>query len=634
MSTWKNLLLGFLIIITANLCFCQNVQGIKNPGNDFYKKCHDCEDMIRTKPKEIQFGVHHDDMNNAYLYITNIEWLQKLLTKSNDGLAIDVVLRSQYSCGNSKNQTNNTPYRGEVQPPVFLKKLKENMIVDLQGGAILPMGQLPNKFKGKELELNIIIIKNSYLCHYNTFVDVQAYRWQLMDMGFYMDSLIYKTKYDSTNTTREKYILQHKNLRFEIPFEKNKSEYSQEDIKPLYESLRLTDFDIKKISIRAYSSVEGNYEHNINLQKSRSQSIVDALQEFQKDSIVTEITASENWVEFLNDIVNTSYANLSRLTKAQIKEKLEITSIKNGLEPILHHHRKAVVLLDLQKKNKYRDMNSNTILELYSRSIANRNLFEAIEIQHSIFEKVKNLEIPIDRVSEIQIPQQAEFGQLLNNHSMFKYLMDEEAVYETYLELLTLQDLIPEDGHLKYNICVLKFKLWILGSPSVEPEEFKKEILALNTHGIEQNLIKRMMVNYHIIMGEHYMFIGEYINKDKALLFVKNNYKYAPLADKDFVSLAQYFSSFARYDWAIKLLESKVKNLEVSEDLLFYYISLTIFDNKHTKSSNYRTIMLNAININKERFCHLFDTYGTGGVTFQLLENDYLKTTYCENCNR
>lgn len=633
MFSAKSIVLCVCAVILFTNINAQTVQGIKNPGDDYYKKCHDCAEILKHKPKEIQVGVFRDDLNNAYVYITNKDWFEKFLTKSNDGFAVDVINREQYACG-TKHTVSKTLFRGEVQPPVYLKKLKESMVVDIHGGVTMPLGQLPEKFKNKEIELNLITVKNGYMCHYNAFVDVQSYRWQLMDLGFYMDSLTYKTSFDSTSSSREKYILQHKTLKFEIHFEKNKAEYSQEDIKPLYESLRLTDFDIKKINIRAYSSVEGNYEHNIKLQQQRSQSIINALQEFQKDSIVTEISASENWVEFLTDITQTPYANLGNLTKDQIKEKLENSDLKNKLEPILNPHRKAVIILELQKKNKYRDMTSNTLLELYSKSIADKNLNEAIEIQHSIFEKVKNMELPIDEVNKVEIPQQTVFGPLLNNHTMFKYLMDEEAVYETYLELLNLQDLLPEDGHIKYNICVLKFKVWLLGTQIIEAENFKKEILTLEKYGISNDLIKRMLINYNIIMGEYYMSIGDYTQKDKALLFIHNNYKYAPLKDQDFVSLAQYFSSYAKHDWAVRLLEGKVKTLSVSEDMLFYYISLTIFDDKHTRSSGYRAIMLNAINVNKDRFCHLFDTYGTGGVSFQLLDNTYLKKTYCENCNQ
>ena len=44
--------------------------------------------------------------------------------------------------------------------------------------------------------------------------------------------------------------------------------------------------------------------------------------------------------------------------------------------------------------------------------------------------------------------------------------------------------------------------------------------------------------------------------------------------------------------------------------------------------------MLNAIEMNKERFCKLYNSYLNEGVTFQLLENEYLRKTYCENCDK
>lgn len=114
--------------------------------------------------------------------------------------------------------------------------------------------------------------------------------------------------------------------------------------------------------------------------------------------------------------------------------------------------------------------------------------------------------------------------------------------------------------------------------------------------------------------------------------YIYSNYKYIPLSDLDYLSLAQYFASYAKYDWATKLLESKVKRVDVDEDLLFYYLNLTIIDQKMTKRSDYRTILLNAYNINPSRFCEIFEPFGQGGVTFQLLENEYLRKTYCESC--
>ena len=100
------------------------------------------------------------------------------------------------------------------------------------------------------------------------------------------------------------------------------------------------------------------------------------------------------------------------------------------------------------------------------------------------------------------------------------------------------------------------------------------------------------------------------------------------------VNLAKYFSHYSKFDLAEKILEPRIKSLDASEDLVFYYISLTIHSKRNTSEPSYRTTMLNAINQNKERFCHLFDPLGEGGISFQLLDNPYLKKTFCENCNK
>ena len=43
--------------------------------------------------------------------------------------------------------------------------------------------------------------------------------------------------------------------------------------------------------------------------------------------------------------------------------------------------------------------------------------------------------------------------------------------------------------------------------------------------------------------------------------------------------------------------------------------------------------MLNTINVNKTRFCNLFNSTKKGRVTFQILQDEYLRDVYCENCN-
>ena len=123
-----------------------------------------------------------------------------------------------------------------------------------------------------------------------------------------------------------------------------------------------------------------------------------------------------------------------------------------------------------------------------------------------------------------------------------------------------------------------------------------------------------------------------YDEKDKALNYIYKNYKYIKSGPNDYVQLAKYFASYARYDWAEKILQPQAVKIDADEDLLFYYINLTMVDPENTKRSSYRTILLNAANANQLRFCNMFEPYRKGGVSFQLLNDEYLKSSYCETC--
>ena len=93
----------------------------------------------------------------------------------------------------------------------------------------------------------------------------------------------------------------------------------------------MTDYNIKAINIKAYSSIEGIASRNIELQELRANSIVSALQSFQKPTIKTVVSTSENWVDFFNDIKSTKYRTLLSLNKTEIKENTRTgNQIKSG----------------------------------------------------------------------------------------------------------------------------------------------------------------------------------------------------------------------------------------------------------------------------------------------------------------
>ncbi|MFL5729755.1 MAG: M13-type metalloendopeptidase [Cytophagaceae bacterium] len=295
-----------------------NLYGIRNPGKEIDKFCSSCTKFMETLPKEVGYGLSVDPNNDVYFVFTDVDYFNKLFASPTDGLAVDIILRDQYSCKGPTKTSGSWLYRGYLPKPVYQAELKANKTVTKEGYVYVKLFKLPKQFLNKEIELNLILLKNKYFCWYNTFYNLESGHWGLLDMGMYMDTL-------SEQSLKEKSNVLGKRLNFEVPFAKDKAEYAAKDIKPLYDSLKLTNFDIKSISIRAYSSVEGTTERNLQLQQKRAESIVKALQTLQSvqlDSIKTEIIVSENWVEFYEDIIDGKFSDMSGLSKDEIKLRL------------------------------------------------------------------------------------------------------------------------------------------------------------------------------------------------------------------------------------------------------------------------------------------------------------------------
>lgn len=620
----RTLLLAVLLFPAFSL-FAQDQFGIQIPNS--YERdavCSYFEQAFRNRPKETSFVIKRE--GNQLFFETNDEqWVKQLFKKPTDGIAVDIVSKTRYECDQLAAPSQ---IKGKLLAPVYTSDIKKGLKPFEKNRYRVNVGTIPISMLKEDLEFNILFLNENRLCRYFTIYNLASYPWDLLDMGVYLDSINFKDK--KILSDDQQAVTRYKTLKFVIPFEKNKSVYDASDIKPLYDSLRLTDFNIKTIDIKAYASVEGSTERNIELQQERGKSIAASLQSFQSPEIETNITTSENWVEFFNDISKTKYADLKSLSKKEIKSRL-VGQMSNDLEPILADHRKAVVTLELDRIDVYRDKSIEELVVSFNTSLKADQLEEARVIQNSLFEKIKEQQSP-EVLKRLDIPNQKKYTNFLNKNIMYGYLMDIRYSLIAYNEMKKLAELDPENSKIQYNLAVLKFVLWRNNAAPVDVNQFGGQINDLKNYDIDRNLIDRMMINYHIVIAENEMRKRNFSAKDRSVLNILSTYERIPLTDSDYLSLAQFLTYYAQSSEAVKLLEPRAQQITIDEDLLFYYLNLTMVDKSLTQTDAYRTVMLNAVNQNKQRYCKLFDASLEGGVTFQLLEDAYLKSTYCENC--
>lgn len=616
----------FLVLGSLQLLAQDANYGIIMPNNQTTRaNCSRCLQLFAQKPKEVQFSVSKDENNILWFNISDKRWFEQMFQKSGDGIAVDIVNKKRYDCNDTP--PGNNQIRGLLQKPVYADVLRRNLKTYGKGFRVR-IGTLPEELKGETLEYNVLFLNNRHLCMYYTVYNLEAYNWKLLDMGVYLDTLTFQK---SEKEGEELQKTSYKTLKFRIPFEKNKSEYLAEDIRPVYDSLHLTDFDIKAIEIQAYSSVEGNLERNIELQEQRAASIVKALQGFQEPTIETKVNSAENWVEFLKDIEGTPYESFKTQSKTQIKKELAGPAGEK-LEPILKNHRKALITLSLEKKSSYKTLSSEALITEFNTALQNDEVLKAHEIQNLLLGRVRDKILNPDSLKDLQIPQQEQYSDFLNNQAAVRYLVDQAYLLIAYNELKKLEDLDPDNYKIKYNLAALTFVIWKFDVRPVDPNAFLDQIRRLRSYDIKESLIGRMLTNYYIIQSEKYARERNYGKKDGAVRQVLSLLKTVELRDEDYLSIAQYLTYYSDLEQATALIENRANRIDVDEDLLFYYLNLTIIDDELTQTPEYRSIMLNAFNRNKTRYCRLFNASNDGGVTFQLLEDSYLRDSYCENC--
>lgn len=591
--------------------------------------CTACEKLIDDMPKEVLFGIHLYANGDVYFTMSNKDWFNKLFTGAHDGVTTDLVSKDQFGCQTPLPDPHSVN-KGFVLPPVYTADLMKNMKEIVQGRVTVKIGRIPPGLAKKELEGNLVIVKNGVVCHYTSFVDIERMEWALLPMGLYTDTLLNVDISDDTTERAQQFYT--KKLQFNIPFSKGKTTYNTSDLQPLYDSLQLKDYSIKSISIRAYSSVEGATQVNNQLQKQRAHSIIKALQQFQSPEIKTTITSSENWLEFYDDIARSPFKELASLGKFDVKKKLLDKALLDKVETYLSNHRKAVITIYLNKRTGFEKTNADTLLARFRKAIADKKPAQASIVQDAIFERVANGKLPQEYIDKLEIPNDKIFSDLMNNQVSYKLSLNLTLDYEALEELKEIEKLAPENGRVKYNICVLNFHFWQYDSTIVQPAEFLQYINDLPKFGINASLVKRMLINYHIVMCGFYMDRFDYLAKDNSIEYIYRNYVSLPLTDADMLALARYLSYYSHSLAAEKLIEKRVQQLDVEENLLFYYINLKLFKPYSFTEEAVKKAALNAININGPRFCRFFNSIDKGGASFQLLRYDELRPLYCESC--
>lgn len=595
--------------------------------------CISCKNIINQKPKEVLFGLDIHDNWDIYFSITNNEWFDKIISSDAYGIMVDIVSEDRYPCGGTQPvHFSETIPRGTMLSPVYRKELVKGKDAIYPGSIYVKIGKVPVGLRKKKLECNLIIVHRNAICYYTNFVNIDRNPWQLLPMGLFTDSLLYDTKGAATADTITPFFTYTKKIQLEVPFERAGSKADSRHLKALYDSIQLSRYSIRKVELRAYSSVEGPLLLNRQLMKKRADTILKALKKYDVALNRVDVITAENWLEFFKDIDTTKFKELGKSSKEKIKQRLTDQLFRAEMEPLLSRHRKAVITLFLEERSLASGINDKLILNQFYIEVGRKSLDTARAILKEMVGRIMDNRLPSNYIDRLEVPREKAYATLLNDIEVYRYLLYRTTEYAALQNMLEIQKLDPRNGRLNYNICALRFFAWRYGDVQIAKPALWNDISALSGQGINEVLVKRMQVNYHILKSEQDMGLFNYAGKDSSVAFVREAFRDINLDDADIYSLAKYFNYYSFPDWALQVITPRIDKIDVSEDLVFYYLNLLFFHPHLYGTDLFRSSMLNAVNLNRPRFCNFFLPHDRGGASMQLLENEMLMSKYCEEC--
>lgn len=601
------------------------------PDKDDYKiqpynreKCGELDRNYPYLPELMSDNIFFKN-GEIYFYFHDLELFKSVMKSGNDAIALDVISRDQFSCETGNRFYPSKIHRGFLLPPVSKSQLLGKNELKEEGQVEVSLGPIPEFVDTNNVEFTLLIIQDNCLCQTIVYNSLGGENLRSLNLDFIMDTLSVSNQADS--------ILNQ--LTFTVPFERGKFDYKTEDIKPFLDSISLNRYDLKKIEIIAYSSIEGSEKENEMLQQKRAKSILKAIQNYKLQNVETEIKTEENWDGFYNSLKGSPYElEILKLSKEEIKKIVNSDTLKYNLEPYLEDQRQAKIILSVEKIF----MDSalyNVLIDRFKKSIKTKDYVKARVYQSIIFSAVKKGKIDKAEVLKIEIPHLKQTVALNNNQIAFRWEhlnVENRDSLNKYLlrDIQTQQVVDPGNVYLEYNRILLKLLLWSEKyDREADPKYLLRDIKALYNRDIEPYKIHQLLLNFHIISADYYYETKKFRERDKALNEVKKILLQSQLNRDQTLKIANYFTFQMRIDWAIELMKPWAQRKNIDEEFLFTFLTVAIYNKELVTPKEYQEFMIRAKNMNKARFCKLF---GYPNMSFQLLKDLSVKEIYCNTC--
>ncbi len=622
----KYLITAFLfLVIKTSSVFPQSGYSYREYSRD---RCLEIEREFNRRPDELSFFPEVKG-NTIYMVFDNKEWFDNFFDRPFLRLGIKLVASEYFTCELFPGFTPDDYFY--YLPPLQYSTMKENMF-ESDGTYKTPMGVVPHGFINRDYDYGMIISYWRRECSANWMRAVKVHEWEFMENALLVDSLVYHDDIIKIETDTLP-VVTTKKKSFKVNFPKDETTYDKNALHSFILNLPTDNYNVMDINILAYASVEGPEERNVELYEKRAEVVYKELMKFFGENIIYQCIVEENWDAFYADVTKTEYRYLSSESKETVREYLSDEITKEELEPILENHRYATIDVTLYKKLHVKESSVSELFGFYSDLLENKDLENALKIQDEIFYRVKNEDIAVDFPAELPIPDSKEFSYVMSRDYSYRYNMGVTDIKETYKLFKELPEIFPDCPIVRFNIAELMFRLWLLDDSEIADQELFNTITSLSNYDVPENAANRLLVNYYILQAENGRKNDNRRLVNTSLRRIRNLYSNADLREDEILSIAMFFSAYREYTLAERFLRPHAQKSQPDEDILFYYLDITIADERGVRTRRYQNLLETALELNPQRFCEMFEPHSTGGKGISTLFNETLKEMFCEFCD-
>lgn len=643
--------------------------------------CEKCLQIIDNKPP-ITLKIEREKF---ILRIENSDYVKELIKNRNDGFTVEIVELNDYICGNPLYYTKPSRRNGQCQlngkilKPLYRKELffgykkrKVNKEIKFLSYIFneksvpffkrfyaykldkfnteyfeITLGKVPKDIMGV-WGYNLVYLQKKEICHIDYFTN---YCGEMYSDSVKMDFLPLDTN------SIYKFPLDTVSYYFEIPFQKNKSTFTTEDIEPFIKTLSNQSFTVDSIFIKSSSSIEGDSISNSKLQLKRAESIISVIQNYQSKPIKTKIETYTDWNHFYKKIK--LYPELNYLSKLLKKDVLKVVNKNNSssLEYIFKEERKARIkiycTIDTTDNNlEYlilKDYNS------YVDSLHKKNIIYS-KIRHNIialnklykftYKQVKENKIDSNIFSKLVVPDYYNSSiDLCENFIQYGYQYPtvfnqnrswvdnknkiEKAILEDDLNTVSLAFLytfckIKTELLMKTkNPAILDIQLIFQYLEQLKPLYESSTLAANNINKINFNL-NMLLLNKIFISNP-----SEYSSEALKSLYIIHSYYTSTktLTDSIALKIAMLGVFYNNTPFSLSIL----KPYYDKDYIIAYSLPLSYIHSSSIGSQKfYDEIVFQSNKLSEATWCNLFMNNCT--IPFQSFDYEKLRTLFCEKC--